>query len=63
VDAITPPGGDHDDSWEYSNAARPPWSRWPRWLPGAAFTPEASSFSIFLRATMPQVQSPDTGEE
>jgi hypothetical protein len=24
--------------------------------------PEASSFPIFLRATMPQVQSPDTGE-
>ena len=24
--------------------------------------PEAASFPIFLRATMPQVQSPDTGE-
>jgi hypothetical protein len=24
--------------------------------------PEATSFPIFLRATMPQVQSPDTGE-
>jgi hypothetical protein len=24
--------------------------------------PEASSFPIFLRATVPQVQSPDTGE-
>jgi hypothetical protein len=24
--------------------------------------PEASSFPIFLRATMPKVQSPDTGE-
>jgi hypothetical protein len=29
---------------------------------GAAFMPEASSFPIFLRATMPKVQSPDTGE-
>jgi hypothetical protein len=27
-----------------------------------AFMPEASSFLIFLRATIPQVQSPDTGE-
>jgi hypothetical protein len=24
--------------------------------------PETSSFPTFLRATMPQVQSPDTGE-
>jgi hypothetical protein len=24
--------------------------------------PEASSFAVFLRATLPQVQSPDTGE-
>ena len=28
----------------------------------AAFTPESSSFRIFLPATMPQVRSPDTGE-
>jgi hypothetical protein len=27
-----------------------------------AFTPESSSSPIFLRATLPQVQSPDTGE-
>jgi hypothetical protein len=27
-----------------------------------AFTPESSSFPIFLRATMAQVESPDTGE-
>ena len=26
------------------------------------FMPERASFPIFLRATMPQVQSPDTGE-
>jgi hypothetical protein len=29
---------------------------------GAAFMPEASSLPIFLRATMPKVQSPGTGE-
>jgi hypothetical protein len=29
---------------------------------GEAFMPEALSFPIFLRATMPQVRSPDTGE-
>jgi hypothetical protein len=63
VDAMTPSGRDHHDSWEsIPNVGWRPWLRWPGWLPRAAFMPEASSFPIFLRATMPQVQSPDTGE-
>jgi hypothetical protein len=46
------------DSGNIPNAGWPPLSRWNGWLPKAAFMPEASSFPIFLRATMPKAQSP-----